>query len=113
MNGIKNLTVILLSLGNLFTQELIARPECENFKNRGCSTANFLVKQPAANVSLSNISLSGLQNINGITTGANNRVLLVAQTNAIENGLWLSQRGSWIRPSDFADGTAAAVHLYK
>src|SRR5690606_26511475 len=36
-----------------------------------------------------------------------NRVLLVGQTNPVENGLWLAQAGSWSRPADFASGDPA------
>lgn len=56
----------------------------------------------------SNITLSGVQTIDGITTTTGERVLLTVQTNPIENGLWItSSSGSWYRPTDFANGTLA------
>src|SRR4030095_3783322 len=48
-----------------------------------------------------------LQIIDGVLLVANDRVLLVGQTDPIENGLWLAQVGAWIRPADFATGSAA------
>ena len=50
---------------------------------------------------------SGLQTIDGVTLLTNDRILLVGQSNAVENGLWLAQAGPWTRPADFASGTAA------
>ncbi len=48
-----------------------------------------------------------LQTIDGVTLVANDRVLLVGQSNPIENGLWLAQSADWTRPADFASGTEA------
>jgi hypothetical protein len=66
----------------------------------------FLVaKAPAVVVSTTNIILTGTQTIDGVSLVANDRVLLVGQTNSIENGLWLVQAGAWTRPADFASGS--------
>src|SRR5437016_6074278 len=67
--------------------------------------SGFDVKTPAVVVSLANIVLAGLQTIDGVGLSMNDRVLLVGQTNPVENGLWLAQAGSWIRPADFASGS--------
>lgn len=66
-------------------------------------------KQPAIVNSQTNIaSLYGLQTIDGVALQENNRVLLLAQTDQIDNGLWLAQDlASWIRPSDFSNGSTA------
>ena len=64
-------------------------------------------KTPAVVVSTTNVALSTLQTIDGVTLIANDRVLLVGQTNQVENGLWLAQSGAWTRPTDFASGTQA------
>lgn len=50
-------------------------------------------------ISVSNVALSGEQTIDGETTSAS-RVLLTGQTNAGDNGLWLTSSGSWSRTSD-------------
>ena len=69
----------------------------------------LVIKQPALVASTTDIGSppSGLQTIDGVTLVANDRVLLVGQTNQIENGLWLAQAGAWTRPTDFANGNAA------
>ncbi len=69
----------------------------------------FTVHSPAVVVSLTNITLTGLQTIDGVTLISNARVLLVGQTNPVQNGLWLAQAGSWTRPTDFASGTEAGT----
>jgi hypothetical protein len=53
--------------------------------------------------------------IDGVTPSANDRVLLTAQTNAVENGLWqVSADGSALqRPVDFATGShAESVYVF-
>jgi hypothetical protein len=69
----------------------------------------IVAKTPAVVVATADIGSppAGLQTIDGITLAVNNRVLLVGQSNAIQNGLWLAQPGNWTRPSDFATGTPA------
>ncbi len=62
---------------------------------------------PALVVSTANETLSGLSTIDGVSLAANDRVLLTAQTNPVENGLWLAQSGAWTRPSDFNTGNLA------
>ncbi len=64
--------------------------------------AGFEVKLPALVVSTTNITLNGMQTIDGISVNPNDRVLLVGQTNTLQNGLWLTQTNNWTRPTDFA-----------
>ncbi len=71
------------------------------------ASLGLTIKNPAIVASLSNVTLSGLQTIDGVTLIANNRVLLVGQTNAVQNGLWLAQSSSWTRPTDFDTGDEA------
>ena len=47
-----------------------------------------------------NITLSGEQTINGVTTSAS-RVLLTDQTTGSQNGIWVTGAGAWTRASDF------------
>lgn len=47
-----------------------------------------------------NITLSGLQAIDGYTTLAGDRVLVKNQTNAYENGIYLANASTWTRSSD-------------
>ncbi len=66
-------------------------------------------KTPAVVVSITNVALSGLQTIDGVTLVDGNRVLLVGQTSAVQNGLWVAHAGAWTRPTDFASGTQAGA----
>ncbi len=67
----------------------------------------LVAKSPALVVGTANTTLSGLSTIDGVSLSTSDRVLLVNQTNQIENGLWEAQSGSWTRPADFASTTAA------
>lgn len=68
---------------------------------------NGLVIKPSVRaVSQVNLaSLSGVVNVDGVSLVANDRLLLVAQTNATQNGIWVVKTGAWVRPADFAAGS--------
>lgn len=51
-----------------------------------------------------NITLSGLQNLDGETGVVDDEVGVTAQTDPIENGVYLMKTGAWVRRDDF-DGT--------
>ncbi len=59
-------------------------------------TTNVAVKAPCSAVTLTNITLAGLQ---GHT--ANDRVLVTAQTNPVDNGIYDVSSGNWTRSKDF------------
>lgn len=63
------------------------------------------IKAPVHTVSTVNLpTLNGLgQNIGGWLVGENDRVLLVAQTNPINNGIYSARTSAWVRDGD-ADG---------
>ncbi|MEM2159356.1 MAG: hypothetical protein QXN55_00165 [Candidatus Nitrosotenuis sp.] len=48
-----------------------------------------------------NITLSGLQTIDGYTTIANDRILVKNQTTASQNGIYIASTGTWARATDF------------
>jgi hypothetical protein len=57
-----------------------------------------------------NVTLSGTQTIDGVALAAGDRVLLTAQTNGVQNGVWIVASGNWTRPSvsdDYQTGTNA------
>ena len=70
-------------------------------------TTGIVAKTPALVVATTNMPITGLYSIDGVSLSTNDRVLLAGQTNAVENGLWLAQSGAWIRPTDFATGSTA------
>jgi hypothetical protein len=57
-------------------------------------------KQPCAVATLTPITLSGLQSIDGYTTLDGDRVLVKNQANAAFNGIYLASAGSWTRSLD-------------
>jgi hypothetical protein len=57
------------------------------------------VKDPVLVKTTGNISLSGEQTIDTVTTSSS-RVLVASQTNAAQNGIYVSSTGAWSRASD-------------
>lgn len=57
-------------------------------------------KQPCAVGTLVNITLSGLQTIDGYTTLAGDRVLVKNQSTAADNGIYLASATAWTRSLD-------------
>ncbi len=63
-------------------------------------TGGTAFKAPVACATTSNITLSGEQSIDGVTTSSS-RVLVKDQTDTTENGIYNSDTGSWTRSLDF------------
>lgn len=61
-------------------------------------------KDPVVIAVDTNVTLSGEQTIQGETT-SNSRVLLWQQTDPTENGIWVTDSGSWTRATDFDANT--------
>jgi hypothetical protein len=66
-------------------------------------------------LSVTNLSLSGLQTVEGYALGAGDRIAVSAQTNNTQNGIYLAATGAWTRapdldsPADFANGVTFRV----
>lgn len=73
---------------------------------------NGVALRRVRNVSVANLSLTGLQNIDGLTGVANDRILLTAQSTAAQNGPWLMAAGAWTRPSDWAAASAQKSTIF-
>lgn len=58
-----------------------------------------------------NVTLSGIQSSDNVTTVENDRVLLINQTDAKENGLWLIKNTAWERPLDCVNGTSLGMRI--
>jgi hypothetical protein len=67
------------------------------------------IKAPVLVATTTNITLSGEQTIDGIALVAGDRVLVKAQTAAIDNGIWDVSTGAWSRSDDF-NGVRDAVY---
>lgn len=58
-------------------------------------------KDPVRVATTANITLSGVQTIDGVAVVASDRVLVKNQTTAMQNGLYLAASGAWTRTTDF------------
>jgi phage-related tail fiber protein len=76
---------------------------------------NVALKTPCRAATTANITLNGLQVVDGITLVAGDRVLVAQQTDTEENGIYVVTADNWIRAmdliatSDFVDGTLVLV----
>ncbi len=69
---------------------------------------NVAMKAPCRVATTGNITLSGLQTIDGVALAAGDRVLVKAQTSGVNNGIYEADTGSWERTQD-ADGALDLV----
>jgi hypothetical protein len=74
----------------------------------GGAKSSLAFKAPCRVATTANITLSGLQTIDGVTVVAEDRVLVKNQTTASENGIYLARTTAWVRTKDF-DGSGDAV----
>jgi hypothetical protein len=63
-------------------------------------------KAPVVVATTANITLSGLQTIDGIALSAGDRVLVKNQSTASQNGFWDAAAGAWTRSADAAAGSS-------
>ncbi len=68
------------------------------------AAAGIASKPPVQCLATANITLSGLQTLDGYTTLANDRVLVAGQTTQSQNGVYNASSGAWTRVTD--DGGA-------
>lgn len=85
------------------------------------------VKAPCHVATTANITLYGLQTIDGISVLDGDRVLVKDQTNPIDNGIWYAAVGTWDRAPDLdgikdvlngtlvvvANGTVSSGYIYR
>lgn len=60
------------------------------------------IKGPCKVATTANITLSGLQTIDGVSVVANDRVLVKNQTTGSQNGIYVADTGAWRRSKDFS-----------
>jgi hypothetical protein len=51
-----------------------------------------------------NVTTGGLVTVDGVSTSAGDRVLLLAQSTSTQNGIWIAASGAWARSPDMASG---------
>lgn len=71
--------------------------------------ASLAIKAPVATETTANITLSGLQTVNGVALQEGDRVLVKDQTNPIENGIYDASTSAWQRSADW-DGSRDATN---
>lgn len=64
---------------------------------------------PVAMVFTSNVSLSGIQSVDGVSGGVNKRVLLSGQNDSSQNGPWIMKAGAWQRGTDLDSSAKGAM----
>lgn len=70
-------------------------------------------KQPARAIATTNITLSGEQTIDNVVLVTGDRILVIGQTTATENGIYIVDGGAWSRSTDFEAGfNAANTYLF-
>ncbi len=78
----------------------MASPSTDRRYGLSSSTA---IKAPVRVAASTNITLSGEQSIDGVACVSADRVLLPAQTDPTQNGIWVVDSGAWSRDLDFND----------
>lgn len=63
------------------------------------------VKDPVRVLASSNITLSGLQTIDGVSLATNDRVACINQSTGSQNGLYAAASGAWTRVADMDQNT--------
>ena len=64
-------------------------------------SSSTAIKGPCRVATTANITLSGLQTIDGVTLVADDRVLVKNQTDTIDNGIYIASVSGWRRSRDF------------
>lgn len=97
---------VLQKSGGTMTGNLILN--ADPVSNLGAATKQYVdntaqgldVKESCRVVTMANITLSGVQTIDGVSVIAGDRVLVKEQTNAEDNGIYVCASGAWSRATD-------------
>ena len=92
-------TSISTTTGTISTQPSSAN-DIVNLLALQSYAAGISWKQPCACATLANITLLGLQTIDGYTTLSGDRVLVKNQTTASQNGIYIASATAWVRALD-------------
>lgn len=70
------------------------------------------VKSSVRAATTANVTLSGVQTIDGIALSADDRVLVKDQTSGAQNGIYLIKTGAWVRASDADTNTKVTGGMF-
>lgn len=107
LNDVTGLTAALNAKASTtaLTTGLAAKPSLADVQAlMTVSTPNKLKARLVATANV--VSLSGMQSIGGVITVAEDTVLLTAQNNSVNNGLYKVKAGAWERVTDMAAGSS-------
>jgi hypothetical protein len=71
-------------------------------------TTSVAIKPPCRVATTANITLTGLQTVDGVALAADDRVLVKNQTSSVDNGIYEANTSAWTRSPDF-DGARDVV----
>jgi hypothetical protein len=63
-------------------------------------------------LSITNVALTGLQTIDGVTAADGDIILLTGQTTGSQNGFWTAHSGAWTRPTFWAAASTISEGNY-
>ncbi len=92
-----------ISLGNQKITSLADPTDSQDAATKGYVDAvksGLDIKESVRVISTSNITLSGLQTIDGVSLAAGDRVLVAGQTAGANNGIYVVASGAWSRAED-------------
>ena len=92
-------TNVAMTTGTIATQA-VGATDIVNLLALQSYAAGISWKQPCVAATLANITLSGLQDIDGHTVVAGDRVLVKNQSTAANNGIYLASASAWTRALD-------------
>lgn len=99
---------LLTALMALFLWAGLAQGQSTVTERIGGVSASLAVKAPAKAATTANITLSGLQTVDGVALATGDRVLVKDQTTATQNGIYQANTSTWTRAADFDGGRDVA-----
>lgn len=104
LSNSSNITFRDVTVRNVYDYHAIDLNSCRDVMIQGCRFEgfknNFTWLQDVVTATTANITLSGLQTIDGIAVTAGQRVLVKNQTTQSQNGIYTAASGSWSRATD-------------
>lgn len=73
----------------------------DSLNRLGGARSTLGMKTPVLAAASTNLTLSGLQTVDGVALAEDDRVLVYGQTDSAENGIWVAATSAWERAKDF------------
>ena len=102
---------VIRNFSTLADDEILRKDEMISYVQTVASVG-LTILSPVIAATTVNITLSGLQTIDGVSLVLNQRVLVKDQTDKTENGIYLAKSGSWVRDTDLDVDSELKNNLY-